>query len=127
MDISCTPRGPRAWQDTVGIEAQLVAAHAKHGGKRWAIDVRIDDTHAPALQGEKHRQICGDGTLTHPALAAHHSDSMLDPGHAGFEPGYLLSHLPGHVGATIASNVPITLRHRLPRNAKRGTVSRAPR
>ena len=51
-------------------------------------------------------------------FAAHHGKSTLDPGHTGFEPGDLLSHLPSDVGATIAGNVSITFRHILPKTPK---------
>src|SRR5262249_46245729 len=121
------PEVPYGWQDAVRIEPQSVAAHTEHGGEGRTIDVRIDDTHAPTLQHHEHCQSRGDGTLAHATFAAHHGKSTLDSGHTGFEPGELLSHLPSDIGATIAGNISITLRHTLPRNAKRGTVSRAPR
>ena len=122
MDISWTPRGPMAgktpfvssrswWRRTpnmVASDGPLMSAS-------------MTPTRQPCIAKNMARFVVM--VLAHPTFAAHHGKSTLDPGHTGFEPGDLLSHLPSDVGATIAGNISITFRHILPQNAKRGTVT----
>jgi len=73
-------RAGRSPEQTTARHPHRLAAQAEHLRYRRAIQIRVQQTHAPAELREAKREVDRYGALANAALATHHDDDAVDFG-----------------------------------------------